>query len=103
MEALIFNYFIVDAEIKDSVSGFSLFCIGIWTLSGAKNFEEFRYKAGSILPNLNRNRDKGRTEFANLTELFQYVIDEDNKKKQEKQQQKKTNSGHNSESKDSKN
>ena len=68
----------------DSVGGFSLFCFGIWTLSGAKTFQEFRFKAGSILPNLSRNRDKGRTEFANLTELFQYVIDEDNKKKQEK-------------------
>jgi hypothetical protein len=67
----------------DSVGGFSLFCLGIWTLSGAKNFQEFRYKAGSILPDLRKNRNQGRTEFENLTELFQYVIDEDNKKKEQ--------------------
>ena len=70
--------------MTDSVGGFSLFCLGIWTLSGASTFEEFRFKAGSVLPDLRKNRNQGRTEFANLTELFQYVIDEDNKKKEQR-------------------
>lgn len=66
-----------------SVSGFSLFCLGIWKLSGASNFQEFRQKIGNILPRLKRNNvgNEGRTEFKNLTELFQYIIDEDNKAK----------------------
>ena len=65
-----------------SVSGFSLLCFGIWKLSGANDFEDFRKKAGSILPRIRKPSDnQGRTEFKNLTELFQYVIDEDNKKK----------------------
>ena len=65
-----------------SVSGFSLMCFGIWKLSGAKDFQEFRHKVGSVLPKIKKPSDKqGRTEFENLTELFQYVIDEDNKKK----------------------
>lgn len=66
-----------------SVTGFSLFCLTVWKLSGASNFEEFRLKIGSLLPNIKRNPDQqsGRTEFKNLTELFQYIIDEDQKKK----------------------
>jgi hypothetical protein len=69
-----------------SCGGFTLFLLGIWTLSGAPStFKEFRFRVGSILPDLGRqHRNQGRTEFANLTELFQYVIDEDNKKKDEK-------------------
>lgn len=65
-----------------SVTGFSLFCFSVWKLSGAKNFEEFRFKIGSLLPNIKKNKDQeqGRTEFNNLTELFQYFIDEDRKK-----------------------
>jgi hypothetical protein len=67
-----------------SVSGFSLFCFSVWKLSGAKNFDEFRLKIGSLLPSIKRNQDaasQGRTEFKNLTELFQYIIDEDKKNK----------------------
>lgn len=61
-----------------SVSGFSLFCFGVWKLSGANNFEEFRYKIGSLLPQIKRNKEsQGRTEFKNLTDLFQHLIDED--------------------------
>lgn len=67
-----------------SVGGFSLFCFSIWKLSGAQNFEEFRYKAGNFLPRIKRNSDQpqGRTEFKNLTELFQYLIDESEKENQ---------------------
>ena len=67
-----------------SVSGVSLLCFAIWKLSGASDFQEFRHKVGSVLPKIKKPSDRqGRTEFENLTELFQYVIDEDNKKKQE--------------------
>jgi len=45
--------------------------------------EEFRQKAGQILPEIPKKENPGaRTEFKNLTELFQYVIDEDNRAKQ---------------------
>jgi hypothetical protein len=65
-----------------SVGGFSLFCFTIWKLSGASNFQEFRYKVGTVLPKLSKPTDKiERTEFENLTDLLQYVIDEDKKKR----------------------
>ena len=84
-----------------SVSGVSLICLGVWKLSGAKNFEEFRFKVGSILPNLSKPKDQqqGRTEFKNLTELFQYIIDEDNKSKKEKQNPIGNNNSNSSDSK----
>ena len=66
-----------------SVSGFTLFCFSIWKLSGASTFEEFRYKAGTILPRIGKpkSEQQGRTEFKNLTDLAQYLIEEDNKKR----------------------
>ena len=68
-----------------SVSGVSLLCLSIWTLSGARDFNEFRQKIGSLFPRLKRRKEnEGRTEFENLTDLFQYVIDEDKKQKEEK-------------------
>lgn len=68
-----------------SVSGFTLVCAGIWALSGARTFEEFRFNIGQSLPRISKPKDKeGRTEFSNLTDLFQYIIDEDNKKKTSK-------------------
>ena len=68
-----------------SVGGFSLFCFAVWKLSGANNFQEFRYKIGSLLPQIKRNeKQEGRNEFKNLTELFQYLIDEDNRAKNSK-------------------
>lgn len=68
-----------------SVGGVSLFCFTIWQLSGAKNFDEFRHKIGSLLPPIKRNREQqGRSEFNNLTELFQHLIDEDNRVKSSK-------------------
>jgi hypothetical protein len=70
-----------------SVTGVSLFCLFTWKLSGAKNFDEFRNNTGNFLPKIKRTQveNQGRTEFANLTELFQYIIEEDNSKKQRKQ------------------
>lgn len=65
-----------------SVGGFSLFCFSVWKLSGASTFDEFRLKIGSLLPRIKRNKEQeGRTEFRNLTDLFQHIIDEDYKAK----------------------
>jgi len=48
--------------------------------------QEFRQAAGNLLPRIPKKENPGaRTEFENLTELFQYIIDEDNKKKSESQ------------------
>lgn len=70
-----------------SVSGVSLLCVCVWKLSGANNFQEFRHKVGNALPRIKRKDiNEGRTEFKNLTELFQYIIDEDNKEKENKKQ-----------------
>lgn len=39
-------------------------------------------KAGSILPRIPKNNPpQGRTEFEGLTDLLQYLIDEDERKK----------------------
>ena len=44
--------------------------------------EEFRLKVGNMLPRIPKNYPpQGRTEFENLTDLLQYIIDEDNKEK----------------------
>ncbi|XP_029841775.2 transmembrane protein 242 [Ixodes scapularis] len=64
-----------------SVAGFSLFCLVVWKAMGVKNLEEFRYKVGSALPRIPKNEPQGRTEFASLRELLNYLIDESNKKK----------------------
>jgi hypothetical protein len=39
-----------------------------------------------VLPRISKpkSEQEGRTEFQNLTDLFQYIIDEDNKKKDNK-------------------
>lgn len=46
----------------------------IWKLSGAKNLEEFRLKAGSILPKIPKNETPtSRTEFEGLNDLMTYL------------------------------
>jgi hypothetical protein len=71
-----------------SVSGFGIFCFGIWKLSGAQTFDEFRYKIGNILPRISSQRAKvdqistSRTEFESLTDFIQFIIDEDKKNKE---------------------
>ncbi len=66
-----------------TVSGFSVFCFSVWKLSGAQDFKEFRYKAGQFLPRISNKKkeSEGRRDFENLTELWHYLIDEDQKKK----------------------
>ena len=65
-----------------SVGGVSLFCFAVWKLSGADTFEEFRLKMGQLLPTVPRsNPPTSKVDFENLSELFQYVIDEDQQKR----------------------
>ncbi|XP_014277071.1 transmembrane protein 242 [Halyomorpha halys] len=60
-----------------AVSGCSLVAYGVWTLSGATNLEEFRYKMGSILPQIKKNNPPiGRTEFSGMNDLLNYVSEE---------------------------
>jgi len=60
----------------------------LWLISGRpKTFKEFRLWTGSWLPSIKRKKnpeDEGRTEFENLTEFMQYLIDEDEKFKTKK-------------------
>ncbi|XP_042221053.1 transmembrane protein 242-like, partial [Homarus americanus] len=67
-----------------AVAGFSVFCFGAWKLMGAKDLQEFRTKAGGILPRIPKNNPpQSRTEFEGLNDLLQYIIDEDERKKHE--------------------
>ncbi|GBM43239.1 Transmembrane protein 242 [Araneus ventricosus] len=64
-----------------AVSGFSIFCFGVWKMMGVKNLEEFRMKVGNALPRIPKSENPGRSEFKNLRELLNYVIEEDKKGK----------------------
>ena len=62
--------------------GVGFIAFSIWKLSGAKDFAQFRQRAGGILPEIPKSENpKGRTEFSGLTDLLQYIIDEDEKEK----------------------
>ena len=64
-----------------SVGGFTAFCLAVWKLSGASSFEDFRQKMGQSLPSIRRSDPPtSRVNFENLSEFFQYVIDEDKKR-----------------------
>ena len=65
-----------------AVGGFSLFCFAAWKLSGASDLQDFRQRAGRILPSIPKNNPpQSRTEFSGINDLLQYLIDEDEKKK----------------------
>jgi len=64
-----------------SVTGFSAFCFLVWKAIGVNNLPEFREKMQRIMPKIPKNEPQGRTEFKNLRELLQYVIDESEKGK----------------------
>ncbi|XP_066586334.1 transmembrane protein 242 [Prorops nasuta] len=66
-----------------AVGGCSAIFYSIWKLSGANNFEEFRYKMGSILPKIPKNDPpQSKTEFEGLTDLLTYVSEDWNQKKE---------------------
>lgn len=65
-----------------AVGGCGLIFYTIWKLSGAKTAEEFRLKAGSILPRIPKNDPpQSRTEFENLTDFLRYVSEDWGKEK----------------------
>jgi hypothetical protein len=68
-----------------AIAGCGVLFFGVWKLSGARDFEDFRLKAGSILPRIPKsNPPQGRTEFSGINDFLQYIIDVDNKAKEEK-------------------
>ncbi|UJR20678.1 hypothetical protein I4U23_023799 [Adineta vaga] len=63
----------------------------LWLISGRpKTFSEFRQWTGSWLPSIKskraREEEEGRTEFESLTDLMQYLSDEDQKLKSKKKE-----------------
>jgi len=57
-----------------AVSGVSLICFSVWTLVGAKDLHEFRYKVAQYLPRVRRSDPpQSRTEFESLTDLMGYL------------------------------
>ncbi|XP_003707509.1 transmembrane protein 242 [Megachile rotundata] len=65
-----------------AIGGCGVLFYGIWKLSGAKTAEEFRLKAGSILPRIPKNDPpQSRTEFENLTDFLRYVSEDWGKEK----------------------
>ncbi|XP_023235990.1 transmembrane protein 242-like [Centruroides sculpturatus] len=64
-----------------ATTGFSLFCYAVWKALGVQNLHEFRQKVGSMLPRITNPESQGRTEFENLRDLINYIIEEDKEKK----------------------
>jgi hypothetical protein len=71
-----------------SLTGVLSFTCFLWLISGRpKTLAEFRLWTGSWLPSIKSKRkqeEEGRTEFENITDLMQYLIDEDKKLKTKK-------------------
>ena len=68
-----------------AVGGCGLLFYSIWKLSGAMDLEDFRKKAGNILPKVPKNDPpQSRTEFSGINDLLQYIIDKDQEEKQNK-------------------
>lgn len=65
-----------------AITGCGVLFYGIWKLSGARNFEDFRMKMGSILPRIPKNNPpQSRTEFEGLTDLLTYISEDWGKEK----------------------
>lgn len=57
-----------------AIFGVSAISFGVWKLSGANNFPEFRMKMGSLLPKIPKNEiPTSRTEFEGLNDLMGYL------------------------------
>jgi hypothetical protein len=71
-----------------SLTGVFSFTAFLWLMSGRpRTLGEFRMWTGSWLPSIKSKKKKepeGRSEFKNLTELMQYLSDEDTKLKAKK-------------------
>jgi len=65
-----------------AVLGCSALFFTIWKITGANDLNDFRLKAGSILPRIPKNDPPvGRTEFTGINDFLSYVIEEDKKNK----------------------
>ena len=65
--------------------GCGILFYSVWKLSGAKSLEDFRFKAGSILPRVPKNDPPvGRTEFSGINDFLTYVIELDKEGKEKK-------------------
>lgn len=54
--------------------GTGIFCFGVWKLSGAQNFDDFRQIVGRKLPRIPKNEvPTSRTEFEGLNDLMTYL------------------------------
>ncbi|CAI9716841.1 Hypothetical predicted protein [Octopus vulgaris] len=68
-----------------SISGVSLLSFAVWKMLGVHNLVEFREKIQSLMPKVSKKQpQEGRTEFKNLTDLMQYIIDIDAEEKKKK-------------------
>ncbi|XP_014771325.1 transmembrane protein 242 [Octopus bimaculoides] len=68
-----------------SISGVSLLTFAVWKMLGVHNLVEFREKIQSLMPKVPKKQpQEGRTEFKNLTDLMQYIIDIDAEEKKKK-------------------
>lgn len=57
-----------------AIVGVSTISFAIWKLSGAKDLQDFRMKAGSVLPKIPKNDiPTSRTEFEGLNDLMLYL------------------------------
>ncbi|GIY13283.1 transmembrane protein 242 [Caerostris extrusa] len=61
-----------------AVSGFSVFCFGVWKMMG---LQEFRLKVGNFLPNIPKSENPGRSDFKSVRELMNYLVEESEKGK----------------------
>jgi len=60
-------------------AGCGLLFGAIWKLSGAESLQDFRQKAGRILPVIPKKPPEAgeRTEFSGINDFLQYIIDKD--------------------------
>ncbi|XP_067946898.1 transmembrane protein 242-like [Watersipora subatra] len=60
-----------------SIGGVSLLSYAAWKLSGARNLNDFRQKAGDALPIIPKSEVQGRNDFHSLKDLADYLEEED--------------------------
>ena len=64
-------------------AGCGILFYGLWKLSGAKDLEDFRQRAGNFLPRVPKsNPPVGRTEFSGINDFLAYIIERDNEEKE---------------------
>jgi len=64
-----------------AIAGCSVLFFGIWKLSGARDFADFRQRAGQVLPRIPKKENPNeRKEFSGLNDFIQYIIDKDEEK-----------------------